>query len=124
MAGAVCKVEFGPLNLQPFGRHWNRRRTATQKTPTARPDAGGETYTRQRCAHLFAGDVTAEEAPSEQWKSARAWTQPRVLPLPAHDFAPEIRIAIILDNWSTAAVDQKGCQRRGAISGANNVRAG
>ena len=118
-----CMDEFGPLNLQPHpGRHWagvGGKGADPHRAPRRRRRA---TYTRPHgVRHLLAGyDVTADKLYGHM-KKRKGRTQflefcryLRTL------YPPEIRIAIVLDNFSPHLSTPKDA-RVGDWADANNV---
>ncbi|MEV8517640.1 IS630 family transposase [Dactylosporangium sp. NPDC051484] len=95
--------EFGPLNLQPHpGRQWAERggrRKDPDRDPRPRRRA---TYTRPHgVRHLFAAlDLGRNVMYGHVKKTQEACPVPGVLPLPALAVPPNVRIAIVRDNYS------------------------
>ena len=119
----ICMDEFGPLNLQPHpGRQWagvGGKAADPHRAPRRRRRA---TYTRPHgVRHLLAGyDITADKL-YEHMKKRKGRTQflefcryLRTL------YPPEIRIAIILDNYSPHLSAKKNASV-GDWAEANNV---
>jgi transposase len=119
----ICVDEFGPLNLQPRpGRHWaaiSGKGKEPGRAPRRRLRA---TYTRtQGVRHLFAAYDLAEDKLYGHIKPRK--TRARFLEFCRYLrslYPPEIRIAIICDNFSPHLTTRKD-KRVGQWAAANNV---
>jgi transposase len=119
----ICVDEFGPLNLQPRpGRQWaaiSGKGKEPARAPRRRLRA---TYTRtQGVRHLFAAYDLAEDKLYGHIKPRK--TRTRFLEFCRYLrslYPPQVRIAIICDNFSPHLTTRKG-NRVGLWAAANNV---
>jgi transposase len=119
----LCMDEFGPLNLMPHpGRQWGER-GGKHKDPDRDPRRRRRaTYNRYGgVRHLFAALDLAKDKLYGHIKPIKRRTQflefcryLRTL------YPPEVRIAIVCDNFSPHLTTKK-CQRVGTWATANNV---
>jgi transposase len=118
-----CVDEFGPLNLQPHpGRHWaavSGKKAEPGREPRPRMRA---TYTRtEGVRHLFAAYELAEDKLFGHIKPRK--TRGRFLEFCRYLrtlYPPDIRIAIICDNFSPHLTTRKD-KRVGTWASANNT---
>ena len=119
----LCLDEFGPLNLQPHpGRHWAER-GGKHKDPSRGPRPRRRaTYTRPHgVRHLFAAYDLGRDKLYGHIKPKKNRT--RFLEFCRYLrslYPPEIRIAIVLDNFSPHLTTKKDT-RVGDWAAANNV---
>jgi transposase len=119
----VCVDEFGPLNLMPHpGRQWAER-GGRHKDPDREPRRRRRaTYNRYGgVRHLFAALDLAKDKLYGHIKPIKRRTQflefCRYL---RSLYPPEVRIAIVCDNFSPHLTTKK-CQRVGTWAAANNI---
>ena len=121
----LCMDEFGPLNLLPRpGRQWapviSRRDKGTQHAPRRRRRRA--TYKRtQGVRHLFAAlDLGTDKLYGHVKPNKNRTTFLAFCRYLRSLYAPEVRIAIVLDNFSPHLSTKKD-RRVGVWAAANNV---
>ena len=117
--------EFGPLNLQPHpGKQWAPVAAGKGDTAAPRRRRRRATYTRPHgVRHLMAGyDLSTDRLYGHVSHTRTAPTFLAFCRYLRSLHPPEVRIAIVLDNFSPAPVDEEGPPRR-RVGGGEQRRA-
>jgi len=119
----ICMDEFGPLNLQPHpGKQWAQAAAGKGDPTHPRRRRRRATYTRPHgVRHLMAGyDLSTNKLYGHTVKKKDRTTFLRFVKYLRSLHPPEVRIAIVLDNFSPHKSTKKD-QRVGEWAAANNV---
>src|SRR6266566_2601703 len=119
----ICMDEFGPLNLQPHpGKQWAPAATGTGQPSRPRRRRRRATYKRPHgVRHLLAGYDLSKDRLYGHVKTRKGRTEFLAFCRYLRSLhPPEIRIAIVLDNFSPHLSTKKD-QRVGDWAAANNV---
>ena len=119
----MCMDEFGPLNLQPHrGNQWALVAAGTGDTATPRRRRRRATFTRPHgVRHLLAGYDLSTDRLYGHVKTRKGRTEFLAFCRYLRSLhPPEVRIAIVLDNWSPHR-STKNDTRVGDWAEANNV---
>jgi transposase len=119
----ICMDEFGPLNLQPHpGKQWALAAVGDGDTEAPRRRRRRATYTRPHgVRHLMAGfDLSTNKLYGHIVKKKDRNAFLRFMKYLRSLHPPEVRIAVVLDNFSPH-LSTKTDQRVGEWAAANNV---